>query len=163
MELRARDAMQSKVRTVHPQTSLRDLEDAFFQARVSGFPVVDDGRLVGIVSRSDVVRRLDVEQSMAETLSDYYRDAGAMEERSAPSLDEIGAGYGGRLERLRVKDVMAHVPISVSPDAPLLEVARTLVEHRIHRVPVVDGGRLAGIVTTLDLARLVAEGRLAAR
>lgn len=163
MELRARDAMQTKVRIVHPDTSLRDLEDAFFQARVSGFPVVEDGRLVGVVSRSDVVRRLDVEQSVAETLSDYYRDAGAMEERPIPSLEEIGTGFGARLERLRVKDVMARTPISVSPETLLAELARTLVEHRIHRVPVVDGGRLAGIVSTLDLVRLVADGRLVPR
>ena len=62
-------------------------------------------------------------------------------------------------EPLRVKDVMTHELITVSPADPLGVVARCLVEHGIHRLPVVDAGRLVGILTSLDLVRLIAEGR----
>ena len=49
--------------------------------------------------------------------------------------------------------------ITVSPADSLQEVARSLIEHRIHRLPVVDAGRLVGILTSLDLVRLFAECR----
>jgi len=65
--------MQTKVRTVAEGTSLPDLERAFLDEGVTGFPVVEAGRLVGVVSRSDVVRKLATEQSYAEYISGYHR------------------------------------------------------------------------------------------
>jgi CBS domain-containing protein len=159
MSWTARDLMQTEVRTVTPQTTLVDLERRFLDDRVSGYPVVEDGRLVGIVSRSDVVRQLSVEQSVAETFSDYYRDVAGFEEPPSQSLARIGAQVGARIEGLRVKDFMMHAPITAAPDDPLSELAKLLLEQRIHRIPVVEGGRLVGIVSSLDLVRLFAEGR----
>ena len=69
----ARDLMQSPVRTVRPEMSLADLERTFLEAGYSGFPVVDGGKLVGVVTRSDVVRRLSVEQNVGEMISDRHR------------------------------------------------------------------------------------------
>lgn len=155
----ARDIMHEKVRTISPDRTLPELEEAFLRERVSGFPVVDRGRLVGIVSRSDLVRQLCVERSVAELISDYYREALAFAEDPVESLASIAERVGQRIEHLRVADVMIRRLITVPPDAPVAEVAQTLVEHRIHRVPVTDAGRLVGIVSSLDLARLIAEGR----
>ncbi len=159
--LTARDIMQPKPRCVSPHTTLAELQRTLLSARVSGFPVVEDGRLVGIVSRSDVVRQLSVEQSVGEMLSNYQREAGG-ENGDEAFLDRVGQHVGHRLEKLRVADVMVTTVLSVSPDAPLPDVARMLVENRVHRVPVVDGGRLVGLVSTMDVVRLVAEGRLGA-
>jgi CBS domain-containing protein len=155
----ASDVMQTDVRTVGPELSLAELDRAFLEDRVSGFPVVQEGRLVGLVCRSDVVRQLGVEQSVAETISDYYRDVGGTGAEPAETLDSIARQVGARIEALRVKDVMTHELITVSPADPLQEVARCLVEHGIHRLPIVDAGRLVGILTSLDLVRLIAEGR----
>jgi CBS domain-containing protein len=58
---------------------------------------------------------------------------------------------------------MAPSPTTVSADQPLREVAQMLVDQHIHRVPVVEGERLVGILTSLDVVRLVAEGGLAER
>jgi CBS domain-containing protein len=157
--LTARDIMQPKPRCVSPQTTLPELQRTLLSARVSGFPVVDDGRLVGVVSRSDVVRQLSVEQSVGEMLSDYQREAGG-ENGDEAFLDRVAQHVGRRLEKLRVADVMVTSVLSVPPDAPLAGVARTLVDNRIHRLPVVEDGRLVGLVSTMDVVRLVAEGRL---
>ncbi len=155
----ARDLMHGAVHTVDPDMSLADLERSFLRTGVSGFPVVEDGRLVGIVSRSDVVRQLSVERSQAETISDYYREATGIEDAEA-SLEDIAERVGARLERLRVADLMIRRLITVSPEQPLGEVARILLEHRIHRLPVTEAGRLVGIVSSLDLVRLFAEDRV---
>jgi CBS domain-containing protein len=156
MSEQVRDWMQKDVVTVAPTLTLPELDAAFLRARVGGFPVVADGRLVGVVSRSDVVRRLSVEQSVSESLSDAYQDWTGMT-APGPSLEQIGARVGERIEGLHVADVMSKAPLTVAPDAPLAEAAALLVEHRVHRLPVVEGERLAGIVSSLDVARAYAK------
>ena len=137
--------------------SLPDLERAFLQAGVSGLPVTDRaGSLVGIVSRSDVVRRLAMEQSMGEWISDSYRDD-ADEDWPQKSADEIGRMVGERMERHRVLDIMRSEIVSAEPDEPVREVARRMLEHRVHRVPVLEDGRLVGLLSSMDLVRIVAE------
>jgi CBS domain-containing protein len=150
--------MRSQVQTVSPETPLPELESLFLQKRVSGFPVVDGAKLVGIVSRTDIVRQLCVERSIAQSVSDYYH--GFSEPHPDDDLAEIADRVGERIEHLRVRDVMVRHLITVSPDEPLESVARALVEHRIHRVPVAEGGELRGIISSLDLVRLIAEGRV---
>ena len=160
MDWRARDLMRTGVRTVGPEMLLCDLERALISEGMSGFPVVDGGCLVGIVSRSDVVRQLCVEQTLAETLSDYYAGVGGCASGSVESFQEIGERVGTRIERLRVKDVMTHELITASPEDSVRDVAATLLARRVHRLPVVEGSRLVGIVTSMDLVRLFAEERV---
>ena len=156
----AKALMRKAVKMIGPDATLVELDRALLAARVGGFPVVDDaGRLVGIVSRSDVVRQLGVEQALAEVVSDYYRDVNAYEPAPAKSLAEIAAQVGQRIERLRVRDVMIGNLITVPPETLLADLARIFVERNIHRLPVVERGRLVGIVTTLDLVRLFAEDK----
>jgi CBS domain-containing protein len=160
MKETASDLMQTAVKVIDPEESLIELERALLEARVSGFPVVDKtGRLVGIVSRSDLVRQLGVEQSLAEYRSDYYRDLHYYETDPAATLAGIGRQLGERIEQLRVKDVMIRNLRHVSPDTPVQDIARMFIHHHIHRLPVVAGDRLVGIVTTIDLIRLIAEQR----
>jgi len=158
----ARDIMQAKPRSVSPETTLPELQRTLLSAKMSGFPVVQGGRLVGVVSRSDVVRQLSVEQSLGEVLSDYQREAGG-ENGDEAFLERVAQHLGRRMEKLRVADVMITSVLSVPPDAPLQLVARTLVDNRIHRLLVVEDGRLLGLISSTDLVRLVAEGRLEAR
>lgn len=159
MATTARDVMKTEVRTVSPEVPLNDLESLFLEHRVTGFPVVEADRLVGVVSRSDIVRKLVAEKSYAEYISDYYRDIGSFDEpEAADTLPELGSKIGSRLASATVKDVMSQAPITVSTDDPVGFVARQLVEGRIHRVPVVGSrGELAGIITSLDLVALLVD------
>lgn len=156
MALCARNLMQPKVHSVDPEMSLADLERAFLEAHVTGFPVVDGDRLVGVVSRSDIVRKLAAEQSYAEYISDYHRDFGGTTEY-VESVAEVTSRAASRLGTATVNDVMSHSPVTVSPDAPIADVARLLVEKRVHRVLVTDGDKLEGILTSLDLVQLIAD------
>ena len=160
MNLTARDLMQRNVHVVGPDMTLPDLERKFLAEKVSGFPVVENAFLLGMVSHTDVVRQLCVERSLAEVVSDYYRDATGFHEIPLATFEEIADRVGERIEGLRVKDVMIRKLITVHPEQPLRVVAQELVDKRIHRVPVVQGGRLLGIVTTIDLVRLIADERV---
>jgi CBS domain-containing protein len=157
----ALDIMQRDVHTVRPDLSVVDLERTFCESRQSGFPVVSqDNRLVGVVSRADIVRKLAAEHREAEDESAYYWDVPvAAPPAFKDSLDELAIKVGQRLDDLRVDDVMSQIPITVTARTPVRDVARTLIERKIHRLPVVDSGALIGIITSTDLVRILAEGR----
>jgi CBS domain-containing protein len=155
--------MQSKVRTVTQEMSLPDLERAFLEEGVTGFPVVDGSRLVGVVSRSDVVRKLATEQSYVEYISDYHREICGSQDEEPEALSVLAHRAGARLENACVRDLMSQNPVTVSPDESLSAVAKVLVGHHIHRVIVTSGDKLEGIITSLDLVGLFAEDRVAPR
>jgi CBS domain-containing protein len=158
--LNVRDLMHARIHTVSPDLPLAELEQEFLDKGVGGFPVVDADELVGVVSRSDVVRQLDVERQLAERTSDFYWDQTGFHEEPAESIDQITSRVGQRIEDLHVRDLMSTHLVVVSVDDSLTVLAQKFLEHHIHRVLVVDNGRLAGIVSTLDLVKLFAEKRV---
>lgn len=159
-ELTVADVMQVVVKTVPSNMSLPELEEQMFAGRISGFPVVDDNKLVGVVSRSDIVRQLCVERNTAERTSDFYFDEKDFYEVKMDSLKDIADRVGERIEGLTVREVMIKNPFTTRLDQPISEAAKQFVDHHIHRLPVTDGGTLVGIITTTDLVRLIAEQRI---
>ena len=65
---------------------------------------------------------------------------------------------GRDLEQVRVRDVMSGPPVSVAPGTAVPEALRTMVDHRLHHLLVVEDGRLAGIVDMLGLCRVSLDG-----
>lgn len=161
MGIVARDVMQSDVRTVEPDASLAQLEQLLIDAKVSGAPVVEQDRLVGIVSRADVVRALSEQHRRAESLVSFYADQADIGMSDVEFVARETQMVAERMAKLRVRDAMSETRIAVAPDAPLAEVAKQMDERGIHRVLVTEGDRLLGIVSSLDVVRLVSRGRLA--
>jgi CBS domain-containing protein len=159
MSLRARDVMKTEVKVVDPDMSLVDFERLLLQQRIGGAPVVKKGELLGMVSRSDIIRVLSLEQSMAEVQSGAYQRQAYDVQRRAVEL--IGDQVGRRMQELKVKNAMTEVRARVSPDAPIIDVAKLMMEHRIHRVLVVEGSALKGVISRIDLVALIADGRMA--
>src|SRR5262249_19908934 len=155
MPLRARDVMQANVLSVPPELTLAALEDFLLSKRISGAPVVEDGNVIGIVSRSDVVRCLSLERSLSGLIADGL----ASPEETTPPV-RLPDDLEERLSAHTVRDAMVVDPVAVRPDAPIAEVARLLHERHIHRVLVIEGTTLRGVISTLDLVRLIAAGRL---
>lgn len=157
--MRVADVMSTELQTVEPDLPLVELERKLIAHSVSGFPVVEAGRLVGVVSRSDIVRMVDVERSREEQISDYQRmTAPVGDEADESDSARTGARVGARLERMHVGDAMVRNVVTCAPDQSVQEAARVLLDHDIHRVPVTDGDQLVGILTSMDLVRLVAKG-----
>lgn len=157
--IRAADVMQTAVVTVSPDLSLAALEDLLLAHRIGGAPVVERGKLVGVVSRSDVVRALSLERSLAGLIGEALRGSefSPGEEDAAVSLPPaLAEGLRART----VRDAMATDPITVSPDTTIAEVAKILIDRHVHRVLVTANGALLGVLTSLDIARLVADRRL---
>jgi CBS domain-containing protein len=118
--------------TITPRTTLPEAQKILFDHRIRRLPVVDKGRLVGILTLGDI---REANPSDATTLSVY-------------ELNYL-------LDRLVVKDIMTAGPVTVSPDDPIGEAARLMYERKVGGLPVLDDGRLVGIITETDLCRLL--------
>lgn len=153
--------MQSHPETVSPGMTLTRLEERFHESGFTGFPVVKDGRLVGVVSRSDIVNSLLTERSRAEQVSDFCSQMGPVSDADiARSLESIATQVGVRLASMTVADMMIENVVTIEYDRPLKELAALMIEGSLHRLPVISKGELIGLVTSMDLVRAVADGRL---
>jgi CBS domain-containing protein len=152
--MRATDVMTKDVATVTPDTLIVHLCDLFRERRITGAPVVDQGgRLVGIVSKDDVL----------------FRGRGiASEPRQSPDIRSlftsgfVGFDQGGN-GAARVGEIMTRDVLSAPEESTVDDLCRLMWEHRIHRVPIVRGALLVGIVSALDVCRAVMSGTIGAR
>jgi CBS domain-containing protein len=144
-EPKARDIMTPEPLCVNGATTIRELARVFEENEISGAPVVDqEGRVIGVVSKTDLIRRCaegtdEIPPAyLFEVLSDQGSEDSFSEAIAEPSVC--------------VEDFMTDDPVVVPPGAPASFIARKMVEHRIHRIIVVDEERFPlGIITTLDL------------
>jgi CBS domain-containing protein len=180
--LTVRDIMQKDVVTVTTDTTARDLARLLADEEISGVPVLDSGgQLAGVVSSSDLVRRAAEEPSVPvgfrgiavgapgpDAYSEFDDDAfGADPEALVPqddaSVDEplLEESLESDFDTVLVRDVMTPVLFTVSPSTTVPALCEFLLGRSIHRAVVIDGGALAGIVTSSDVLRAVAQGRIA--
>lgn len=152
--------MQVVVATVAPVCPIPEIEALFTKHAISALPVVDGGELVGILSRSDVIRQVCVERSVSEVIAEYDWDISGFEENPSETetITEIAERIGCRIDHLAASDVMTTKVISIDPDMPVREAAQMMIDNCIHRLPVVRDERLLGLVSSIDIVRYVAEG-----
>lgn len=139
--MKVSDIMTHPVITVTPETTVGGAAELMMANRISGLPVVDGaGQVVGIVTEGDLLRR-------AETGTQRRRPRW-LEFLIAPGrLASEYAHANGR----RVGEVMTDSVVSVGPDASVADLIDLLERRRIKRVPVIDRGRLVGIVSRANL------------
>ncbi len=148
----AAEIMTREVLTVRADAPLREAMATMVRGRVSGLPVVEGTRVVGILTEGDLVRRLRHQVPWFTSFVD-----GTV----LPPPPVEPEGLHELLERVRatpVREVMTRDVVVVRPDAEIEEVAETMTHRRLKRVPVVDGGRLVGIVSRGDLVRGMLQG-----
>ena len=127
-----RDWMTSNPITITSQTTLPETHRLMDEHNIHRLPVINKGKLVGIVTRGDI---REAQASTATTLSVY-------------ELNYL-------LDRIPAKEFMAYEPITISPDATIGEAARLMLQHKIGGLPVVENGELVGIITETDFCRLL--------
>jgi CBS-domain-containing membrane protein len=141
--MQARDIMTRSVITVGPETPLREIVSIMLDRHISGLPVVaHDGRIIGIVSQSDLLHRAELGTERKHKW--WFRTFGD----SNTLAKEFAKAHG-----LKAHDVMSRHVVSVREDSELGDVADILDNRRIKRVPVVQNGLLVGLITRGDLVR----------
>lgn len=148
----ARDVMTPKVETVGDDWSLEQLARFLIDHSISGAPVTTrEGKLVGVVSFTDLARA----QSEREAPPPEQHDFFARSFEASISPDDVVDIHFVRESSRRVRDVMTKAVFDVRDDTPVAKVADMMVRGRIHRVFVMRGKELVGVISALDLLRLV--------
>ncbi len=149
--MNAQDAMTKDVVTVGPEATVGEIAALLVRHRISAIPVVaEDKHVVGLVSQTDLGHRSETgTEKRRKWWLDLFADADSM-------ARDFVKSHG-----MRARDVMTRFIVSVGTTTPLAEVAEILDTHRIRQVPVLDGGRLVGMISRADLVRKLAEATAA--
>jgi len=141
--MNAGDVMTRNVVTVTPDTTVADLVRVLLTRNISGVPVIDESStLVGIVTEGDLVRRseLGTERKRGGWLAFFTAT-------STMAQDYV------RSHATKVRDLMTTGVVAVEPSTELSEIANLMEERHVRRVPVVDAGKVVGIVSRANLLR----------
>ena len=132
--MRVKDIMTRDVATLDLNDELSVADDIMKLGRIRHLPVVDEGRLVGIISQRDLFKA-----SLASAM-----------------------GFGEKAKRefmksVAVKEVMVNEVVTVSPEADIEEAGKVMLEKRIGCLPVIEEGNLIGLITETDILRYYVE------
>ena len=131
--MKVRELMTTDVATIGRNDELTIADDIMKMKRVRHLPVLEEGRLVGILTQRDLFHAaLSTALNFGEKAQKEF------------------------LKTVVVKEVMTDEVRTIGPDADVKEAARLLIEHRIGCLPVVENGKLIGIVSETDLLRAIA-------
>lgn len=153
MALTASDIMQTQVVTVSPSDPLHTVQRLFYEEEIHGAPVVDEtSRVRGMITSMDLIRAA-MEESDTSSGIDF---TDAFEQMGRP-WEAASGEFHDRLGEAVVADAMTESIVTVDPTTKISEVASLLRQNRIHRVLVVKGDNLLGIISSFDLIRLLEE------
>ena len=127
-----KEIMQKKVRTIQPDGSLLQARKMMLHYGIKRLVVTKDGRIVGIVTESDIANALGLFRKLVE-----------------------GKHWDEKMKEIRVEDVMSRDVKCVGPSTSLSACVRMMEEYGISGLPVVEGDRLVGIVTKTDLVKYI--------
>jgi CBS domain-containing protein len=155
MQRRAREAMTRNVLTVRPDWPVEELADFLVRHGIHGAPVTSEsGDLLGVVSLTDIARASTLSE---EDLSDADRHEYYQRLLEEPFPSEPDIVPAEEHAQIRVQEIMTPVVLAVDEDSTLREVAARMVEARVHRLFVTQEGKIVGILTALDLLRIIGD------
>ena len=138
--------MVRHVVTMGPETTIPEAVQLFLERQISGAPVVDDdGKLLGVISQTDVMRYQKRAPGKGEAVPSYYQLT-----NGEPLVAELEREAS---DTTCVEAIMTPAAFTVEDDTPVDEVAQCMLREHVHRLIVTRSGRLAGIVSTMDVIR----------
>ena len=162
--MNARDLMTTDVETVHPDDEISEVLTRLARVDFNGFPVVEDGRVVGVVTQHDLVHIFQPSDRTLWIPVGFPPFLESLEYAIDLSWDELDT----ELDLLKhagkpVRTIMTEDPVTVAPDADFDTLLDLLVddERDINRLPVLEDGALVGIVARQDVLRAIRDERRA--
>ena len=142
----AKDIMTLNVITVTRDQPIKELSELFVTHKINGVPVVDDdGGLIGVVTQGDLIEQ---QKNLHIPTVIALFDAVLFIE-SAKKFEEEAKKLTGKT----VNDIYHRNPVTVTPNTEVNEVATLMAEKDVHTIPVVDGGKLVGIIGKIDVIK----------
>jgi CBS domain-containing protein len=141
--------MTRDVVTVKPETSIEELASLLVKNEISGVPVVDDeGSLFGIVTENDLIsrnKRLHIPTVVS------FLDAAIYLESSRKFEEEVK-----RVAATKVGDICVRKVVTITEDTAVVDIATIMAEKKVHLLPVIESGKVVGIVGKRDMVKAVA-------
>lgn len=142
----AKDIMTAEVITLTPQTDIVQAAKILIDNGINGAPVVDEaGRVLGILCQSDLV----VQQKRVPVPTIFTLMDGIISLTSSKQIEK----QVRKIAALTVAEAMTADPVSVQPDTVLETIAALMVDKHFHTLPVIEQGRLVGVVGKEDVLR----------
>lgn len=156
--MHAREAMRGYVVTANYDDTVGDVAEKLAKHRISGLPVVNEREeLVGMISESDIIKKftsLATESSGRKLLTSLVHSMDLLA-ALCKTDHEKGEMVFDRMRKMSVSEVMTRRVISASPDDSLQTIAELMTEHNVNRVPIIEEGKLIGIVGRADVVKRV--------
>ncbi len=153
--MRAADLMTKEVIMINENATIDELCDLLQEQNINGLPVVDsEGNLKGVVTMEDIIYGA-MGKTIHEKKDKKKKIVCALKRGKVPKLEREEAA-------LLIKDIMTSPAIFVSEETPLIEICTIFWNFRIHRMPVVKGDKVTGIISSLDFCKAIATGRIKA-
>ena len=149
----AKDIMTREVITIEQSASLRELSKLLSERGITGVPVIDkENNLIGMISMRDLIR--EEVRSLGANLE--YQD---IYELFSSALNTEEA-EGVSVRHLWVEEVMSRTLYTATESTPVCEIARIMHVYNVHRVPVLRDGKVVGLVTAMDVLKVIGEGEI---
>jgi CBS domain-containing protein len=144
--MKVRDVMSAGVHTATEDTPYKVLLERMLENQISGVPIVDvNGFVTGIVTEADLIRKLAFGGDRGRHVALTFLS------RLLTGQDPVSVL---RVEGIKASQIMSQPVVFVAPDDEIDHAARVMLAHRVKRLPVIDSGRLVGLVARCDLMRV---------
>ncbi len=148
--MKVKDAMNIDVITCKPDDPVSTLVDLFKNNHISGMPVVEKEKVVGIVSETDLLKLFKTPDISVDMLLPSPFEIIEMPIRSVIRFEEFKKALED-IHMKPVRDIMKKKIYSISPDSTLEDASSMMVKHRVNRLPVIEKGKLVGILVRSDI------------
>lgn len=150
---KVKEFMNPNVVYFEPEDSIFRVAQAFSERDISGAPIVKNGKVVGVISETDIVKFLSFKlgrpgspsTSLSLLLVSFVKDNIQIKSQLK------------KISKIKIKDLMSKDVVSIHPDASLLEAASVMEKNDVNRLPVIIKGRLVGIIGSGDLIKALIE------
>ncbi len=143
--MKVSEIMTKQVYSIGSDSSLKECAEILKKCQSNGLVVVDRGKTVGVITKADVFK------AILPRYPDIIED-----ERHMADFEYIEERVH-KLFELKVSEIMGSPAITVSSDMPIIRAGSLMIVRRVKQVPVVDGGKLVGIVTLTDIINALLE------
>ena len=148
--IKAKDIMTKDIVILHPNEDILQAARLLLEKGINGIPVMEEGKLVGIICQSDLI----VLQKQFPLPSLFTLLDGFIPLKSTKHIEKTIQ----KMAAISVAEAMTANPVTVHPDTDIEKIASIMVDRNIHTIPVVDRGRLIGIIGKKDVLRTITSG-----
>lgn len=151
-----KDYMKRKIIHFRPQDSIFKVAKVFSKKHISGAPVVSKGKVVGVISETDIIKYMRLRMPQESTTTHEFHVLSLL----LISMVKDQLDFKKELEKMskvQVKDLMSRDVVSITADASVVEAATVMERNKVDRLPVIHSGKLIGIIARPDLLRALIE------